>query len=115
LRALYRRLEPRIAHGWLTAILFLNWYVLLGAMDDAYDSAQRLVTHLERARRLLNVNVMPIWLPDLVAFRCDPRFHEFTARLGLHAYWKANGPSDGYALQDGRLVATSGAEPMENG
>jgi hypothetical protein len=89
--------------------------LLFGAMDDAYDIAQRLVTHLERARRLLNVNLMPIWLPDLGAFRRDPRFHEFTARLGLHAYWKANGPPDGYALQDGRLVARQGPERMENG
>jgi len=50
-------------------------------------------------------NIMPIWLPDLVAFRRDPRFDEFSVRLGLHEYWKANGPPDGYALRDGRLVA----------
>jgi hypothetical protein len=84
--------------------------VLLGAMDDAYDIAQRMVTHRGHVRRVLNISIMPIWLPELVAFRRDPRFHEFTVRLGLHEYWKANGPPDGYALQDGRLV-----ERVENG
>jgi len=109
LRDLYTRLDPRIAQGWPMAILALNWYVLLGAMDDAYEIAQRFVAHFEHARRLSNVTLMPLWLPDLVAFRRDPRFQEFTARLGLLEYWKAYGPPDGYALQDGRLVERRGA------
>jgi len=62
-----------------------------------------MVKDLGHVRRVSNI--MPIWLPDLVAFRRDPRFDEFTVRLGLHEYWKANGPPDGYALRDGRLVA----------
>jgi TolB-like protein/tetratricopeptide (TPR) repeat protein len=108
LRALYARLDPPIAEGWPMAILGLNWYVLLGAMDDAYEIAQRFVTQFEHARHLSNITLMPVWLPELAAFRGDPRFHEFTARLGLHEYWKANGPPDGYALHDGHLVAHQG-------
>jgi tetratricopeptide (TPR) repeat protein len=104
LRTLYTRLDAESAKGWPMAILGLNWYVLLGAMDDAYGIAQRFVTHFEQVQYLSNITLMPIWLPELVAFRRDPRFHQFTTRLGLPDYWKASGPPDGYTLQDGRLV-----------
>jgi len=110
LRQLYARLDSRIADGWPMAILGINWYVLLGSMDDAYAIAQRLIAQLEGARHLTNINIMPIWLPELVAFRRDRRFHEFTVGLGLFEYWKVHGPPDGYALKDGRLV-----ERVENG
>jgi len=78
--------------------------VLLGAIDDAYAIAGRIVRQLERSERLITINLPAIWKPDLVAFRRDPRFQEFTARLGLPEYWKVHGPPDGYTLQDGRLV-----------
>ena len=108
LRTLYAGLDPRIAESWPMAILTLNWYVLLGAIDDAYAIAGRVVGQLERSGRLISINLPAIWKPDLVAFRRDPRFHEFTARLGLPEYWKAHGPPDGYTLQDGRLVERPG-------
>ena len=110
LRALYTRLDAGTAQGWPMAILGMNWYVLLGAMDEAYEIAQRFVTNFEQTRHLSNITLMPVWLPELVAFRRDPRFHEFTVRLGLPEYWKAMGPPDGYALRDGRLV-----ERVKNG
>ena len=104
LRTLYARLDPRIGESWPMAILTLHWYVLLGAIDDAYAIAGRIVRQLERSERLITINLPAIWKPDLVAFRRDPRFQEFTARLGLPEYWKVHGPPDGYTLQDGRLV-----------
>ena len=104
LRTLYAGLDPRIAESWPTAILTLTWYALLDAMDDAYAIAERIVRQLERSERLITINLPAIWKPDLVAFRRDPRFHEFTNRLGLPEYWNANGPPDGYASKDGRLV-----------
>jgi len=108
LRELYTRLDSPIADGWPMAILGINWYVLLGSLDDAYAIAERLLSQFERTRHMANINLMPLWLPDLVAFRRDPRFHQFTVRLGFFEYWKAHGPPDGYALQDGRLVAYQG-------
>jgi TolB-like protein len=111
LRGLYNRLDSRIAQGWPMAILGVNWYVLLGAMDDAYEIAMSYVTNFEQAGRLSNITLMPLWLPELVAFRRDPRFHEFTGRLGLPEYWTVNGPPDGYGLQNGRLVERPGNPP----
>jgi len=105
LRTLYAGLDPRIAEGWPMAILMLEWYVLLGAMDDAYAIARRIVGQLERAGRLTTLNLPPVWLPELAPFRCDPRFHEFVAALNLIEYWKARGPPDGYLLEHGRLVS----------
>ena len=49
------------------------------------------------------------WMPELAPFRRDPRFHEFTARLGLQKYWEAKGPPDGYLLEKGRLVERPGS------
>jgi TolB-like protein/Tfp pilus assembly protein PilF len=104
LRTLYAKLDPRIAEGWPMAILTLEWYALLGAMDEAYDIAQRIATQLEHAGQLTVINLPPLWLPELAAFRRDARFDAFTAKLGFVEYWKANGPPDGYVLERGRLV-----------
>jgi len=105
LRTLYAGLDPRIAEGWPMTVLTLEWYVLLGAMDDAYAIARRIVEQLERAGRLTTLNLPPVWLPELAPFRRDPRFHEFVAALNLFEYWKALGPPDGYLLEHGRLVS----------
>ena len=109
LRTLYAGLDARIGESWPMAILTLTWYALLGAMDDAYAIAGGVVKQLERSERLITINLPAIWKPDLVAFRRDARFHDFTARLGLPEYWKANGPPDGYTLQGERLVENQAA------
>jgi len=85
-------------------ILALEWFALLGAMDDAHAVARRMVTRLERTGRLVGLNLPPLWLPELAAFRRDPRFQELAAGLGFIEYWKATRPPDGYALERGRLV-----------
>jgi TolB-like protein len=110
LRTLYASLDPHVAEGWPMAILTLEWHALLGAIDEAYGIARRLVGQLERTGRLTTINLPPVWLPELAAFRRDARFQEFVAGLNLVEYWKENGPLDGYALKDGRLV-----ERVENG
>lgn len=103
LRALQAALDPQFADAWPMAILMLNWYAMLGALDDAYAIAERIVTNFERTGRLILINLPPIWLPELSAFRRDPRFDEFTARLGMVEYWQAHGPPDGCELKDGKL------------
>jgi TolB-like protein len=104
LRALQVALDPQIADAWPMAILMLNWYAMLGALDDAYTIAERIVTSFERTGRLILINLPPIWLPELTAFRRDPRFREFTARLGFVDYWQTHGPPDGCELKDGKLT-----------
>jgi len=104
LRALYAKLGHQTADGWPMAILTLQWFALLGAMDDAHAIARRIATRLERTGHLVVLNLPPLWLPELAAFRRDPRFHELTDQLGFIEYWKARGPPDGYVLEHGRLV-----------
>lgn len=104
LRALQAALGPQIADAWPMAILMLNWYAMLSAMDDAYAIAGRIVMNFERTGRLILINLTPIWLPELTAFRRNPRFHDFTARLGFVDYWQAYGPPDGCELKDGKLT-----------
>jgi len=105
LRGLSARLDARSADAWPMSVLMLHWYALLGEIDHAYVIAQRIVTRLEQSRPLITVNLPPIWMPELAEFRSDPRFREFTNRLGLIEYWNAHGPPDGYRLEQGRLVA----------
>jgi TolB-like protein/Tfp pilus assembly protein PilF len=111
LRTLYAGLDTHIAEGWPMVILTLEWYVLLGALDDAYVIARRIARQLEHGGHLIVLNLPPVWLPELAPFRRDPRFHEFSDRLGFFEYWKARGPPDGYALQNGRLVERPAGAP----
>ena len=109
LRALYGALDERVAEGWPMTILAIQWFALLGAMDDAHAVARRIVTRLKRTGRLVTLNLPPLWLPELAAFRRDPRFQELAAGLGFIDYWKSATPPDGYVLERGRLVARSSA------
>jgi len=67
------------------------------------------VGQLQRTGRLTTINLPPVWLPELAAFRRDARFQEFVAGLNLMEYWKANGPPDGYLLEHGHLVERPGS------
>src|SRR5262249_31929276 len=109
LRNLYDKLDAQTAEGWPMTVLALEWFALLGSMDDAHAVARRMVTRLERTGRLATLNLPPLWLPELAAFRRDPRFHELAKALGFVEYWKATRPPDGYVLQADRLVERSGA------
>jgi hypothetical protein len=85
-------------------MLTLNWYAMLGALDDAYETAQRMLATFARTGVLNSVNLPPLWLPELRAFRLDPRFGDFAASLGLIDYWKQRRPPDSCELRDGRLI-----------
>jgi hypothetical protein len=81
-----------------------NWYARLGALDDAYETTDRMVRNFKRSGILNTVNLPPFWLPELRAFRQDPRFQDLAESLGLVQYWKQRGPPEGHELRDGRLV-----------
>jgi hypothetical protein len=101
-------------HGWLAqlppdqigpefSIHFIAWYALLGAVDEAYAFANRM---LDYAVPVGALGVFPnfLWLPELVPFRRDPRFQALVSRLRLFDYWKVHGPPDGCELKEGRLI-----------
>jgi TolB-like protein len=104
LRALNRNGDAALLACWPMIMLTMNWYVMLGALDDAYQAAETMLGTFARTGVLNTMNLQPLWLPELRAFRRDPRFGDFTQRLGLVDYWKQQGPPDHCALRDERLI-----------
>jgi TolB-like protein len=86
-------------------MLATNWFTRLGAVDLAYEVAHATPEELETTGVLSNVTfVGTCWLPEMRAFRQDPRFQAYVTRLGLMQYWKQYGPPDGCELKDGKLI-----------
>ncbi len=89
-----------------TAGIVIGWYTLLGDLDRAYAMADRIITDWKASGRLALASLMPLWNPELRAFRRDPRFNTFVTRLDLIPYWENYGPPDGYSLHEGLIVLT---------
>jgi TolB-like protein len=104
LRAWVKGGDPDLMNSAEMTVLTLNWYAMLGALDDAFATAQRLVQKFTQTGILNTAHLSGLWLPEHRAFRRDPRFSEFAASLGLFDYWKEQGPPDDCELQDGRLI-----------
>lgn len=81
--------------GPVLGIQIVAWYTMLGALDEAYEFAQRAI---DRAQRLDSMGLLLTWLwhPELRPFRGDGRFESFVARLGMVEFWQAHGPPDDY-------------------
>jgi hypothetical protein len=104
LRALVENGDPKLLNSGLMTILTLNWFAMLGALDDAYDTAQRIVQNFRRTGILTSVHLSALWLPEHLAFRRDPRFNDIVSGLRLMDYWKEHGPPDNCELKGGRLI-----------
>jgi TolB-like protein len=87
-----------------TGGIMIDWYTRLGRLDRAYAIANRLIIDWEQCGWLDVVSLMPIWIPELLPFRRDPRFNGFVTRLGLIPYWERFGPPDGCELRDRVLI-----------
>ncbi len=79
-------------------------FVLLDALDPAYDLADRYVDEFERSGIGGGATLSFLWLPEMRPFRKDPRFQRLATRLNYIAYWKQYGPPDGCDLKDGKLT-----------
>jgi TolB-like protein len=75
-------------------------YTLAGALDAAYDLANRCLP------ASIGVINEALWFPDMRPFRRDPRFADYIDRLGLHLieYWQKYGPPDDCELKSGKLT-----------
>jgi len=89
---------------WPMLLMLICWCTWLGALDDAYHTAQRMVDAFKHTGILSVVNVGPLWMPELLAFRRDARFQDFVRDLGFIDYWRERGPPEGYELEDSRLL-----------
>ena len=107
LRALREKVDPAIIDNWPMVMLSIIWYAMLGALDDAYETAQRIVQTFRRTGILNAINLPPLWIPELRPFRLDPRFQTFVTDLRLTEYWSERGPPDGCKLDGNRLVVVS--------
>jgi TolB-like protein len=75
-------------------------YTLAGALDEAYDLANRCLP------ASIGVSGNMLWFPEMRPFRRDPRFADYIDRLGLHLieYWQKYGAPDDCELKDGKLT-----------
>ena len=83
----------------------LAWLTVLGALDEAYEVAEELVSSLRRSRFLSPVVLHAIWNPSMRPFREDPRFQDFVRALSMIGYWQRHGPPDGHRFENGKLIA----------
>jgi len=104
LRALRAAKELTSLERWPMILMTLCWFTWLSALDDAYDVAQRIVREFKRTGIISVVNLGPLWMPELLAFRRDARFHSFARDLGFIDYWHERGPPEGYELKGEHLI-----------
>jgi tetratricopeptide (TPR) repeat protein len=81
----------------------IAWYTLLGALDQAYDFANRMLDYAVPAGAM---GIFPnyLWIPELLPFRRDRRFQTLASRLRFFDYWAVHGPPDGCELKNGKLI-----------
>jgi len=97
LQDLLRRVRP-VDVDRASRDLFLQLFVMLGAMDAAYQAFDEF----ERSGPVLTGGLA--WGPEMRPFRTDPRFQKRAARLNLLSYWKQYGPPDECNLHGDVLI-----------
>ena len=104
LRSLRAKAEgPKSMDSGLMVVLAMQWYTMLGALDHAYDVANRALDEFKRSG-FVGANWGGLWLPEMRPFRRDARFQTFAAHLGLMDFWLRYGPPDDCELRDGKLI-----------
>ena len=94
LDGLNSRLRDAGTTSFATVMLSMNWYAMLGDLDRAFAaSAQWLQLSADTGLSGIPHNA-GFWLPEMRAFRADPRFASLASRMGLTAYWRQFGGPD---------------------
>ena len=83
---------------------FIVEFVMLDALDQAYDLANRYVDQFARSGTGGGAAWGLLWLPEMRAFRRDPRFQRLVTRLNMMEYWRQYGPPDDCDLKSDKLV-----------
>jgi TolB-like protein/Tfp pilus assembly protein PilF len=78
-------------------------FAQLDDLDDAFEVAQRSLELLAQTGTV-GSSWGVLWLPEMRAFRRDPRFKAFAGRLGLVEFWQQYGAPDECDLKDGKLT-----------
>jgi TolB-like protein len=88
----------------LLAGQMIQWQVMLGSIDGAFDVTDRLVAYWRRSGHLAYTHLALLWAEEMRHFRRDPRFQHLIRALGMLPFWERHGPPDGYQLSGDRLV-----------
>jgi len=94
------RLRDAGTTSFATLMFSMNWYALLGDLDRAFAaSSQWLQLSANSGLSGIPYNA-GFWLPEMSAFRADPRFESLASRLGLAAWWRRFGAPDHCELRE---------------
>jgi len=102
LEAVEARADARTL-GWATFGFIVRTYMRLGALDQAYVAANRLLDEMARSGPIWT-NTGGLWSHEMRPFRQDPRFQALVTRFGFIPYWEEHGPPDNCELRGGRLI-----------
>jgi len=94
-----RRSEP----DKQSVVALLMWPTLLGDLDAAFESANRVLDS-DLREDTVGTTWGFLWMPEMRPFRQDPRFQSLVTRLKLFDYWKQYGPPDDCDLHGDVLV-----------
>ncbi len=102
-RSLYLLVKQHGEQAITLTNFILQWATLLGDLDLSYHVVDDMLESIQQGGALRGT-LSPLWVPEMRAFRQDPRFQPFVARLGFMPYWEKFGPPDDCELRDGRLI-----------
>ncbi|MBM0106809.1 winged helix-turn-helix domain-containing protein [Steroidobacter sp. S1-65] len=81
-----------------TAQRLMVWFTTLGAVEAAYEVAQRALDHMTPSG-VIGGGWGILWLEEMRPFRDSSHFQPLLARLGLFGYWRQYGPPDNCVLR----------------
>jgi hypothetical protein len=88
-----------------TRVILVESFTTVGALDEAYELANAA---LDQSGRLGSAGLggwsVLLWIPEMRAFRNDPRFQSLVRRMNMIDYWQQYGPPDDCDLKDGKLT-----------
>ena len=79
------------------------WYIMLGAVDEAFDVADESLEHFAKAGTIGTAWAF-LWLHEMLPFRRDPRFQSMCRRMGLFEFWNKHGAPDNCELRRDQLI-----------
>jgi TolB-like protein len=100
LQGLLRKLDQ--PGDWDVKVWSLAWFTQLGAIDQAYETANLLQKQF--AQNSPAAGWSWLWSGEMRPFRRDARFQPFVTRLGMMPYWEKYAPPDDCDLKGGKLT-----------
>jgi TolB-like protein/Tfp pilus assembly protein PilF len=81
-----------------------QYMFVVGGLDEAYELANRCLSRMEPAAIAFVSTQLPVWGPDMQAFRRDARFSALVTRVGLMEYYRQYGPPIDCEINNNRLT-----------